>query len=50
MLPPRPECPEAYTYEQGAPLVCPVCGHEWTPTPWVGFGRMQLKSSVVTKA
>ena len=30
MLPPCPECAEAYTYEQGALLVCPMCGHEWS--------------------
>ncbi|UQE74113.1 zinc ribbon domain-containing protein YjdM [Gordonia sp. PP30] len=30
-LPPCPQCAEAYTYEQGALLVCPMCGHEWTP-------------------
>ena len=29
VLPPCPECAEAYTYEQGALLVCPMCGHEW---------------------
>ena len=29
-LPPCPECHEPYTYEQGALLVCPMCGHEWT--------------------
>ena len=29
-LPPCPECSEAYTYEQGALLVCPMCGHEWS--------------------
>ncbi|NLG20257.1 MAG: alkylphosphonate utilization protein [Actinomycetales bacterium] len=29
-LPPCPECAESYTYEQGALLVCPMCGHEWT--------------------
>lgn len=28
-LPPCPECGEGYTYEQGALLVCPMCGHEW---------------------
>jgi protein PhnA len=28
-LPPCPECSEAYTYEQGPLLVCPLCGHEW---------------------
>ncbi|MER8041473.1 zinc ribbon domain-containing protein YjdM [Streptomyces sp. NPDC094032] len=30
-LPPCPECSGAYTYEMGALLVCPECGHEWTP-------------------
>ncbi len=29
-LPPCPSCHEAYTYEQGLLLVCPMCGHEWT--------------------
>ena len=28
-LPPCPACGEAYAYEQGALLVCPMCGHEW---------------------
>ena len=30
-LPACPECQETYTYESGALLVCPMCGHEWTP-------------------
>lgn len=30
-LPPCPQCSEPYTYEQGALLVCPMCGHEWSP-------------------
>lgn len=30
-LPDCPECGESYTYEQGALLVCPMCGHEWSP-------------------
>jgi len=30
-LPACPECNEAYTYENGALLVCPMCGHEWSP-------------------
>ncbi|MDI6022310.1 zinc ribbon domain-containing protein YjdM [Leucobacter sp. UT-8R-CII-1-4] len=29
-LPPCPECAEQYAYEQGALLVCPMCGHEWS--------------------
>ena len=79
-LPPCPQCAEPYAYEQGPLLVCPMCGHEWTPgesegtdsgagdikdsvgNPLAdgvgdhdidanvpGFGRMQLKSSVVKK-
>ena len=28
-LPACPQCHEAFTYEQGALLVCPMCGHEW---------------------
>lgn len=30
-LPPCPACGESYAYEQGALLVCPMCGHEWAP-------------------
>ncbi|WP_369170954.1 zinc ribbon domain-containing protein YjdM [Streptomyces sp. R28] len=29
-LPPCPACSGAYTYEMGALLVCPECGHEWS--------------------
>ncbi|MEB3031494.1 zinc ribbon domain-containing protein YjdM [[Mycobacterium] nativiensis] len=29
-LPPCPACGEAFTYELGALLVCPMCGHEWS--------------------
>ncbi|WP_448810624.1 zinc ribbon domain-containing protein YjdM [Agromyces bauzanensis] len=29
-LPACPACHESYTYEQGALLVCPMCGHEWS--------------------
>ncbi|GAA2922726.1 zinc ribbon domain-containing protein YjdM [Streptomyces thioluteus] len=31
-LPPCPACSGAYTYEMGALLICPECGHEWSPT------------------
>ncbi|QOV34035.1 alkylphosphonate utilization protein [Streptomyces ferrugineus] len=31
-LPPCPECSGAYAYEMGALLVCPECGHEWSPS------------------
>ena len=29
-LPPCPKCNSEFTYEDGAQLVCPECGHEWT--------------------
>ena len=29
-LPPCPSCGSALTYPDGAMLVCPECGHEWT--------------------
>ena len=28
-LPPCPECASDLTYEMGALLACPMCGHEW---------------------
>ncbi|MFI2200497.1 zinc ribbon domain-containing protein YjdM [Streptomyces sp. NPDC020192] len=31
-LPACPECSGTYTYEMGALLVCPECGHEWSPS------------------
>ena len=31
-LPACPQCASAYTYEDGANLVCPECGHEWAAT------------------
>ena len=30
-LPPCPECRSAFTYEADSLLVCPECGHEWSP-------------------
>lgn len=29
-LPPCPKCNSAFTYEDGAQLICPECGHEWS--------------------
>mgnify|MGYP006165708107 CR=1 FL=1 len=31
-LPNCPQCQCDYTYESGALLMCPECGHEWSPT------------------
>ncbi|MFT4299764.1 MAG: zinc ribbon domain-containing protein YjdM [Aeromicrobium sp.] len=30
-LPPCPDCASEYAYEQGALLLCPMCGLEWSP-------------------
>lgn len=30
--PPCPVCGSEYVYEDGILLVCPDCGHEWTPS------------------
>lgn len=30
-LPPCPQCDSAFTYEDGALLICPECAHEWNP-------------------
>ena len=30
-LPPCPECASVFTYAVDALLVCPECGHEWSP-------------------
>src|SRR5680860_450914 len=31
-LPSCPQCASEFTYEDGAQLVCPECGHEWSET------------------
>lgn len=31
-LPPCPKCASAFTYADGAQLICPECAHEWSPT------------------
>lgn len=44
-LPTCPECRSEYTYEDGAMLVCPECGHEWSATQ-----DMQEQARVVKDA
>jgi protein PhnA len=31
-LPNCPQCQSTYTYESSALLMCPECGHEWSPS------------------
>ncbi|MFF0431054.1 zinc ribbon domain-containing protein YjdM [Streptomyces sp. NPDC004327] len=40
-LPPCPECSGTFTYEMGALLVCPECGHEWS----AGAGASDAESA-----
>lgn len=35
-LPDCSQCGSSYTYEDGALLVCPECGHEWSPAEQAG--------------
>lgn len=30
-LPNCPKCGSTYTYEDGSMMMCPECGHEWSP-------------------
>ena len=34
-LPPCPACGSAFTYEDGALLICPECAHEWSASSGV---------------
>lgn len=45
-LPACPECNEAFTYEQGDLLVCPMCGHEWSAAEGETDGPRVIKDSV----
>ena len=44
-LPPCPECRSAYTYEADSLLVCPECGHEWSPSATAEAGA-EVRDSV----
>lgn len=46
-LPPCPECSSPYAYEDRGHLVCPECGHEWSPGQ---DGAVQAEVKVVTDA
>ena len=37
-LPPCPACDSEYAYADGALLVCPMCGHEWSLEPLAAHG------------
>src|SRR6185312_1051529 len=49
-LPACPECHEAFTYEQGAVLVCPMCGHEWSKDSAVATAETAPETAVIKDA
>ncbi|NRQ42552.1 alkylphosphonate utilization protein [Rheinheimera sp. YQF-2] len=44
-LPACPKCQSAYTYEDGALLICPECGHEWSATAADTADSKQVRDS-----
>ncbi|MBB2484524.1 alkylphosphonate utilization protein [Mitsuaria sp. WAJ17] len=42
-LPPCPQCASTYTYEDGANLVCPECGHEWSAQAAAAEGAEEVR-------
>ncbi|PCD77748.1 zinc ribbon domain-containing protein YjdM [Pseudothioclava arenosa] len=44
-LPPCPECASTFTYQVDALLICPECGHEWTPGA-ATTGATEVRDSV----
>ena len=44
-LPPFPECGSTFAYEMDSLLVCPECGHEWTPGA-AAEGALVVRDSV----
>ena len=46
-LPACPECASEFTYQDGALLTCPMCGHEWSPTD---AGATEVSEPVIRDA
>ncbi|WP_028886192.1 zinc ribbon domain-containing protein YjdM [Teredinibacter turnerae] len=44
-LPNCPACNSEYTYEDGANLMCPECGHEWNPADSADSDEKVIKDS-----
>lgn len=44
-LPPCPECASTFTYQVDALLICPECGHDWTPGA-AATGATEVRDSV----
>lgn len=44
-LPACPKCQSSYTYEDGALLMCPECGHEWSANADTSNDATQIRDS-----
>ena len=44
-LPACPKCQSVYTYEDGALLMCPECGHEWSAAAVETTDDKQIRDS-----
>jgi protein PhnA len=49
-LPACPQCQSAYTYEDAGQLVCPECGHEWSPQASAGGATAADEARVIRDA
>ncbi|UNK70626.1 zinc ribbon domain-containing protein YjdM [Microbacterium sp. H1-D42] len=49
-LPLCPECSSEHAYEMGALLVCPMCGHEWSPAESASASTEESAERVVKDA
>ncbi len=45
-LPACPECESVLTYEDGAMLICPECGHEWTGNSIIGIVDRHIRKTI----
>ncbi len=48
-LPPCPKCNSIYAYESGALLLCPECGHEWSPAEVMESAVAEVDGALVVK-
>src|SRR5690606_17050533 len=48
-LPVCPECSSEHTYEMGALLVCPMCGHEWSAADDAAVAADDVEAERVVK-
>ncbi|WP_430867532.1 zinc ribbon domain-containing protein YjdM [Demequina aurantiaca] len=49
-LPLCPACSSDLAYEMGALLVCPMCGHEWSPSEADAAAAAEQEASVIKDA